>query len=158
MRKVFRTPVATQGRSIKWSSHSRHATPPCGSFRFRSLQRLRKSRITRERWQLDEKHLQNTDSKPGSAYRMVKLFPPRGATFWQFPLPVCTKIVGYSTTETAGRKMSTEHQYQTGVGLSNGQITSARWCHLLLISPLRAFCDFQKRYYLGNSENWMRCF
>jgi hypothetical protein len=52
------------------------------------FQRLRKLRITRERWQLDEKGLQNTNSKPGSVYQMVKLLPPRGATYWRFPLPV----------------------------------------------------------------------
>jgi hypothetical protein len=88
MRKVYGTSIASRGQSINWSSFFRHAAPPSGSFRFRLLQRLRKSRITRERWQLDEKHLQNADSKPGSAYRMVKLFPPRGATYLRFPLAV----------------------------------------------------------------------
>jgi hypothetical protein len=84
---------------------------------------------------------------------MVNLLPPRGATQWQFPLPVCTKIVDDSRTVAAGRKMSTEHKWQTGFGLSNGQVTSARWRHLRLISPLSAFCDFQQRYYLGNGES-----
>jgi hypothetical protein len=41
---------------------------------------LQKLWITRERWQLDEKHMQNTDSKSGSAYRMVKLLQLGGTT------------------------------------------------------------------------------
>jgi hypothetical protein len=53
--------------------------PPRGAT-YGPFQRLRKSRITRERWKLDEKGLQNANSKSGSPYRMVKLFPPRGAT------------------------------------------------------------------------------
>jgi hypothetical protein len=76
-RNVYRTAIGNQGWAIEWSSYFRHAAPPSGSFRFRSVQ---KSWITRERWQLDEKCLQNTNSKPGSVYRMVKLLPPRGAT------------------------------------------------------------------------------
>jgi hypothetical protein len=62
---------------MEWSSYFRHAAQPSGSFRFRSV---RKSWITRERWQLDEKCLQNTNSKPGSVYRMVKLLLLRVAT------------------------------------------------------------------------------
>jgi hypothetical protein len=45
-----------------------------------AFQRLRKSQITRERWKLDEKCLQTTNSKSGLGYRMVELLPPRGAT------------------------------------------------------------------------------
>jgi hypothetical protein len=41
---------------------------------------LQKSWNTRERWQLDEKCLQNTNSKSGSIYRMVKLLLLRVAT------------------------------------------------------------------------------
>jgi hypothetical protein len=45
------------------------------------LSRLSEALLTRERWQLDEKCLQNTNSKPGSAYRMLKLLPLGGATY-----------------------------------------------------------------------------
>jgi hypothetical protein len=47
MRNVYRTPIANQDRTIEWSSYFRHASTPCGSFRFRSVE---KSWITRERW------------------------------------------------------------------------------------------------------------
>jgi hypothetical protein len=43
--------------------------------------RLRKALLTRERWQLDEICLQNTNSKPESAYQMVQLLPLDGATY-----------------------------------------------------------------------------
>jgi hypothetical protein len=76
-KNVYRTPIANRGRSIEWSSYFRQAAPPSGSFRFRSV---KKSWITQERWQLGEKCLQNTNSKPGSVYRMVKLFLLRVAT------------------------------------------------------------------------------
>jgi hypothetical protein len=102
-RNVYRTPIANRGRSIEWSSHFYYASPPSVTVSASGpFQRLRKLRITQDRCMLDEKCLQNTNSQSGSAYRMVKLFPPRGATYWQFPLPVCTKIVDYSTTGTAG--------------------------------------------------------
>jgi hypothetical protein len=74
-----RTPIANRGQPIEWSSYFRHEAPPRGGFRFRSLLRLRKSRITRERWQLDEKYLLNTNNKPGSAYRIVNLLQLGGA-------------------------------------------------------------------------------
>jgi hypothetical protein len=77
MTNVYRTPIANQGWAIEWSSYFRHAAPPSGTFRLRSVQ---KSWITRERWQLDETCIQNTNSKPGSVYRMVKLLSPRVAT------------------------------------------------------------------------------
>jgi hypothetical protein len=83
MRKVYRTPIANRGRPIEWWSYFRHASPPSGSFRFWSVH---KSWITRERWQLDEKCLQNTNSKSGSAYQMVKLLQLGGATCFWFPL------------------------------------------------------------------------
>jgi carboxylesterase type B len=72
-----RPPIANQGRPIEWSSYFCYASPPSGGFRFRSVQ---KPRIPRERWQLDEKCLQNTNSKLGSTYRMVKLLQLGGAT------------------------------------------------------------------------------
>jgi hypothetical protein len=50
-----------------------------------------------------------------------------------------------SKTMRAGRKMSKEHLQQSWVSLSTGHVTSARWRHLLLISALGAFRDFQKR-------------
>jgi hypothetical protein len=77
MRNVCRPPIANQGWAIEWSSYFRHAAPPSGSSRFRSV---KKSWISRERWQLDEKCLQNTNSKSGSAYRMVKILQVGGAT------------------------------------------------------------------------------
>jgi hypothetical protein len=77
---VYRTPISYRVRSIEWSSYFCYASPPSGGFASGPLQRLRKSRITRERWKLDEKCLQKTNSKSGSAYRMVKLLPLCGAT------------------------------------------------------------------------------
>jgi hypothetical protein len=85
MRNFYRTLIANQGRPIEWSRCFRHAAPPSGSFRFRSVQ---KSWTTRERWQLEENSLQNTNSKPGSVYRMVKLLLLRVATYRRLPLPV----------------------------------------------------------------------
>jgi hypothetical protein len=76
-RNVCRTPIANQGRPTEWLRYFHHASPLSGSFRFRSVQ---KSWITRERWQLDEKHVQNTNSKSGPAYQMVKLLQLGGAT------------------------------------------------------------------------------
>jgi hypothetical protein len=76
MKNVHRLRIANRGRPFEWSSYFRYAAPPSGGFRFRSVQ---KSWITRERWQLDEKCLQNTDKKSGSVYRMVNLFPQRRA-------------------------------------------------------------------------------
>jgi hypothetical protein len=40
--------------------------------------------------------------------------------------------------------MSSEHHLQTGVGLSNGQVTSARWRHLPLIPASGPFSRFVK--------------
>jgi hypothetical protein len=85
MRNVYRTPIANQVWAIEWSGYFRYAAPPSGSFRFRSVQ---KSWITRERWQLDEKCLQNTISKPGSVCRIFKILLLRVATQRRFPLPV----------------------------------------------------------------------
>jgi hypothetical protein len=72
-----------------------------------------------------------------------------------FPEP---ESANNSKTMRVGRKMSKEHLHQFRVSLSNGQVASARWRHLLLIPALGAFRDFQKRYYLGNGESWIRCF
>jgi hypothetical protein len=37
-KNVYRTPIANRGRPIERSSYFRHAAPPSGSFRFRSVQ------------------------------------------------------------------------------------------------------------------------
>jgi hypothetical protein len=79
-RNVCRTPIANRGRSIECSSYFLLRVASSGGFRFRSVLTTSKIGITRNRWQLDGKCLQNTNSKPGSAYRMVKLLPPGGAT------------------------------------------------------------------------------
>jgi hypothetical protein len=63
-----------------------------------------------------------------------------------------------SKTLRAGRKMSKGHLQQFWVSRSSGHVTLAMWRRLLLISAITAFRDFQKRYYLGNGESWMRCF
>jgi hypothetical protein len=84
-RKFYRTPIANRGRPFEWSSSFRHAAPPSGGFRFRSV-------LT------------------------------------------TTKIANNSRTVAAGREMYTEHQYQTRVGLSNGQVTSATRPHLVAVS------------------------
>jgi hypothetical protein len=79
-RNVYRTPIANQvglSNGQVTSATRRHLAAVSASG---LLQKLRKSRITRERWQLDEKCLKNTNSKSGLAYRMVKLLQLGGAT------------------------------------------------------------------------------
>jgi hypothetical protein len=50
-----------------------------------------------------------------------------------FPLPVCFhnfKSAANSRTMRAGQLMSTRNDFQSGVGLSFGQVTPAGWRHL----------------------------
>jgi hypothetical protein len=70
-RNVYRIPIANRGRSIEWSSYFRHAAPPCGSFRFRSVQ---KAWITWERWQLDEKCLEKAIANRGRSMELSSYF------------------------------------------------------------------------------------
>jgi hypothetical protein len=56
-----------------------------------------------------------------------------------------TKIVDYSRTVAAGRKMTTEHQLQTGVGLSNGRVTSATRRHLEAFSGSGRYNNYENR-------------
>jgi hypothetical protein len=57
-------------------------------FRFRSVPRLHKALITRERLELYEKCSQKTSNKLGSGFRMIKPLPLAGATCHWFHLPV----------------------------------------------------------------------
>jgi hypothetical protein len=56
-----------------------------------------------------------------------------------------TKIVDYSRIVAAGRKMTTEHQQQIGVGLSNGRVTSATRRHLEAVSGSGRYNDYENR-------------
>jgi hypothetical protein len=103
-RNVYRTPIANRGRAIEWSSYFRHAAPPTGGFRFRSVK-------------------------------------------------ATTKIANNSKTVAAGRKISTDHQWQTGVGLSNGQVTYATRRHL---EPVSASGLYKNRGLLENGGSWTR--
>jgi hypothetical protein len=44
-RKLYRIPIANRGRPYGWSSYFRHAEPPRGGFRFRSVVKTSKSAI-----------------------------------------------------------------------------------------------------------------
>jgi hypothetical protein len=81
-KNVCRPTIANQGWAIEWSSYFRHAAPPSGSFRFRSVQ---KSWITRERWQLDEKCLQITNSKRGRCIEWSSYFRHAAPPAADFP-------------------------------------------------------------------------
>jgi hypothetical protein len=64
-----------------------------------------------------------------------------------------TKIANNSRSVAAGREMYTEHQYQTRVGLSNGQVTSATRRHLAAVS---ASGLYKNRGLLENGGNWTK--
>jgi hypothetical protein len=104
----------------------------------------------------DAKLLQETNSKPRSTFRMFKLFrfaaPPSGGfRFWS--VLTTTKIANNSKTVAAGRKMSADHQQQTRVGQSNGQVTSARRRHLVAAS---ASGLYKNRGLLENGGSWTK--
>jgi hypothetical protein len=64
--------------------------------------------------------------------------PPSGG--FRFRSVLATeKIANNSRTVAAGREMSTEHQKQTGVGLSNDQVTLATRRHLAAVSASGPF-------------------
>jgi hypothetical protein len=70
--------------------------------------------------------------------------PPSGG--FRFPsVLTTTKIANYSRTVEARREMSTEHRYQTGVGLSNGHVTFATRRHLAAVSASIRFNDYENR-------------
>jgi hypothetical protein len=45
---------------------------------------------------------------------------------------------------TAGQETTTEYEWQTGVGISNGQTTSAGWRQLAPISAIGSFLPHEK--------------
>jgi hypothetical protein len=152
-RNVYRTPIANQDRPIEWSSYFHHATPPTGSFRFRSVQ---KSRITRERWQLDEKCLQNTNSKSGSVYRMVKLLLLSVATYRQCPLPVrFNDCENRELLENGGCWM--RNVYRTPIANQGRQIEwSSYFHHAAPPTAVSASGLYKNRGLLENGGSWTR--
>jgi hypothetical protein len=112
-KNVCRTPIANRGRSIEWSSYFCYASPPSGGFRFRSFFGTTKIGNNLRSVAAGREMSKNTNSKPGSVYRMLKILLLRVATWTRFPLPVVittTKLANNSRTVAAGRETSTEHQ------------------------------------------------
>jgi hypothetical protein len=90
---------------------------------------------------------------------MVKSFLLRVATYRQFPLPV--RFNDYENRELVENGGSWTRNVCTTHIANQGQ--PIEWSNYFSSvappaadSPLSAFCDFQKRYYLGNGESWMR--
>jgi hypothetical protein len=92
------------------SGERRHLLPISASGLFCQNEKVL---ITRKRWEFDAPVLQDTNSKPRSTFRMVKLLPfaapPSGGFRFRSSLPT-TKIANKSRTVAAGRKMSMDHQ------------------------------------------------
>jgi hypothetical protein len=89
-----------------------------------------KALIIQKRLELDEKCLEDTYSNSGSADRLVMLLQQFGATYYWFPFPVrfaTFKSADISETVKAGWDVSKDHEYETKIDLSIGQVVSARW-------------------------------
>jgi hypothetical protein len=129
IRNVCRTPIANRRWPVKSSGYFRFSAsqpqlPPPGPF-----SRFQKVQITRKRYELDDKCLQNTIKMPRSAYRMVKLLPLCGILMG-FLLAcdfMTSKSAIISRTLRAGQETSIEYDYETEAGVSMGQVYSARW-------------------------------
>jgi hypothetical protein len=74
---------------------------------------------------------------------MMVLFLLCVTTYRRLPLPDrfhdLKKSANNSMMARAGRRMSTEHEQQTGVGLSYGQVTSTGWRYLPQIPAYSSF-------------------
>jgi hypothetical protein len=70
---------------------------------------LQKSRITRDRWQLDEKCIKNTKRKSGSIYSNGQVTFATRLHLAAVSTSGPTEIVDYSRLVAAGRELYTEH-------------------------------------------------